>query len=81
MKGEHCGREAMLALHNHFDETSEGEHMKQVVKDALKRLFYRNKTTLSFKKYVTNTKQTFNVIENYNVPLYEEDKVRSSWIT
>ena len=52
-----------------------------MVKDVLKRLFYRNKTTLSFKKYVTNTKQTFNVIENYNVPLYEEDKVRSSWIT
>ena len=47
-----------------------------MVKDVLKRLFYRNKTTLSFKKYVTNTKQTFNVIENYNVPLYEEDKVR-----
>ena len=47
-----------------------------MAKDDLKRLFYRNKTTLSFDKYVTNIKQTFNVIDNYNVPLYEEEKVR-----
>ena len=50
--------------------------MTQVAKDNLKRLFYRNKTTFSFEKYVTNMKQTFNVLENYNVPLYKEDKVR-----
>ena len=47
-----------------------------MAKDDLKRLFYRNKITLSFKKYVRNTKQTFNVLDNDNVTLYEEDKVR-----
>ena len=57
-------------------ENSECERSKKVDKDDLKRLFYRNKTTLSFDKYVTNIKQTFNVIDNYNVPLYEEEKVR-----
>ena len=50
--------------------------MKHVSKENLKRVFYRNETTFSFKKYVTNMKQTFNVIENYNVPLYDEDKFR-----
>ena len=34
------------------------------------------KFTLSFKKYVTKMKQPFNVLENYIVPLYEEDTVR-----
>ena len=45
-------------------------------KNDLKRLFYRNESTFPFKKYVTNTKQKLNVYENYNVPVYEEDKVR-----
>ena len=66
----------MLALHNSYDGKSEVECRKQVAKDNLTRLFYSNETTSSFKKYVTKTKKTFNVLENYNVPLYEEDKVR-----
>ena len=44
-------------------------------KDDLKILFYRNKTNLSFEKDVTKTKQNFNVADNYNSPLYEENKV------
>ena len=45
-------------------------------KDELKRLFYRNKTIFSFDNYVTKRKQTFNLLENYDAPLYEEDKFR-----
>ena len=45
-----------------------------MAKNNLKRLFYRNETTVSFDKYTTKMKQTFNVIENYIVPLYEEEK-------
>ena len=45
-------------------------------KDYINKLFYRNETNFSFDKYVTKTEQTFNVLENYNIPLYEEDKVR-----
>ena len=52
----------MLAFQNNYDGKSEGESRKQVDKENLKRLFYRNKTTLSFEKYVTNTRQTFNVL-------------------
>ena len=47
-----------------------------MAKDDLKSLFYRNETNFSFKKYVTKMKQTFNVLDNYNVTLYEEYKVR-----
>ena len=45
-------------------------------KDYLKRLFFMNETNFSFEKYVTKMKQTFNVLENYNVTLYKEDKVK-----
>ena len=65
----------MLEFQNHYDGKLEGERGKQVDNDNLKMLFYRNKTTYSFEKYITNTKQTFDVLENYNFPLYEEDKV------
>ena len=47
-----------------------------MAKEDLNRSFYRNEITFSFEKYVTNMKQTFNVLDNYNDPLYEEDKVR-----
>ena len=76
MKGGICDGEARLVLHNHYDGKSEGDSRSQLAKDDLKRLFYRNETTLSFADYVTKMKQTFNVIENHNVPLYEEDNFR-----
>ena len=75
MKGKCCGLETMLALKNHYYGKSEGEHRKQVAKDDLKRLLYRNKTTFSFEKYVTKMKQTFIVLENYNISLYEKENV------
>ena len=46
----------MLALQNHYIGKSEGERRRQVAKDNLKRLLYRNETTVSFKKYVTKMK-------------------------
>ena len=76
MKGKRCSLEAMLAFQNHYVGKSEGERGKQVVKDDLKRLFYRNKTTFYFENYLTKINQTFNMLENCNVPLYEEDKVK-----
>ena len=60
----------MLAFQNCYDGKSEGEHRKHVPQDNIKRLFNRNGTTFSFEKYITNMKQLFNVLENYNVPLY-----------
>ena len=66
----------MSALQNHYDGKSEGEQRKSVAKDNPKRIFYRNQPTFSFEKYLTNMIQTLNMLENYNVPLYEENKLR-----
>ena len=41
----------------------------------LKNIFYRNETTFTFEKYVTNLKGIFNVLEKYGVLLYEEQMV------
>ena len=71
MKGKHCAWEAIVALKNHYDGTPGSEHRKQVSKDEINRLFYRNKITFSFDKYITKMKQNFNVLDNYNVLLYE----------
>ena len=75
MKGKRWGQEAMLALQNHYYGKSESERKTQVSKDNLNKIFYRNKTTFPFKKYRTKMKQRFNLLDNHNVPLYEEDKV------
>ena len=64
----------MLASQNHYYGKSKGEHRKQVAKDDLNTIFYRNKTIFSFEKDVTKMRQTFNVIENYNGLLYKEKK-------
>ena len=66
----------MMEFQNHDYGKSEGETRKQVAQEDLKIIFYRKKTTFYFDKYVTKTKQKFDAMENYNVPLYEEDKVR-----
>ena len=47
-----------------------------MAKDDLKRLFYRNKTNFSFKKYSTKMRQIFNVLWSYNVPLCGDYKAR-----
>ena len=57
MKEKICGQEAMLVLQNHYDGKPDGKHRKQLAKDNLKKLFYRNETTFFFEKYVTNMKK------------------------
>ena len=76
MKGRRCGRVAMLALQAHYDGESEGERRKQVARADLDKLHYRNESTFSFEKYVTKLKSCFNVLQKYNVPVYEEEKVQ-----
>ena len=66
----------MLELQNNYDGKSEGKQKKHVDRDDLKMLSYRKKTTLYLEKYITQMRQKFNVLDNSNVPLYEEDKIR-----
>ena len=66
----------MLALQDQYYVKSEGGCRKQMSKDDLKRLFYSLKTTLSFTKYLTKMDFFLNLLYNYNVPLYEDYKVK-----
>ena len=61
----------MQELQSHNDVTSEGARKKQFSRVDLKKIFYKNETTLTFEKYVTKLKGILNVLEKYGVPLYD----------
>ena len=69
IKGLKCGRKAIQELQAHYDGTSEGAQMKQVSREDLNKIFYKNETTFKFEKYVTKLKRILNVLEKYGVPL------------
>ena len=77
IKGLKCGRKAIQELQAHYDVTSEGAQRKQVDRAYIKKVFYKNETTLTFEKYVTKLKGFFNVLEKYGVLLYEEQMVEN----
>ena len=47
-------------------------HRNKFAIEDLKKIFYKNETNFTFDKYVTKIKGVFNVLEKYNVPLYED---------
>ena len=57
-----CGRKSMQKFQAHYDVMSEGARKKQDAIEDLKRVFYKNETTFTFEKYVTNLKKIFNVL-------------------
>ena len=75
MKGKSCGKTAMIDLQDHYHCTAEGERRMAVAKADLAKIFYCNESTFSFKKYVTKLLTIFNLLEKYNFPVYEKDKV------
>ena len=72
-----CDRKAMQELQAHYDETSEGARRNKSDRSDLKRIFYKNETTLTFEKYVIKIKGIFNVLEKYGVPIYVEQMVEN----
>jgi hypothetical protein len=76
MHGIHCGRLAMEALQSHYEGGVEAEKWKQATKSDLQTLFYCHEAGFSFKKYINKMKKCFNMLEKYQVPYYEEDKVK-----
>ena len=58
-----------------LSDAIEESQRKQVYRVELKKIFYNNKSTFIFEKYVTKLKVIFNVLERYGVPLYEEQIV------
>lgn len=76
MHGVNCGRLAMEALQAHYDGDAEAEKRKQAAKSDLQSLYYRHETAFSFEKYINRMKKCFDILEKYQVPYYEEDKVK-----
>jgi hypothetical protein len=76
MHGISCGRRAMEALQAHYDGDAEAEKRKQAAKSDLQSLYYRHEVAFPFEKYINRMKRCFDVLEKYQVPYYEEDKVR-----
>jgi hypothetical protein len=76
MHGINCGRLAMEALQSHYDGDAEAEKRKQAAKSDLQTLFYRHEAAFSFEKYINRMKKCFDTLEKYQVPYYEEDKVK-----
>jgi hypothetical protein len=76
MQGVTCGRIAMQALQSHYDGDAEAEKRKQAAKSDLQSLFYRHEAAFSFEKYINRLKKCFDILEKYQVPYYEEDKVK-----
>ena len=69
IKGLKCGINSMQELQAHYEFISEGEQRKQFYRADLRNIFYKNETTFTFEKYVTNIKGVFNVLVKYGVPL------------
>lgn len=76
IKGISCGRMAMRALQDHYDGSAEAEKRKEAARADIKSLFYKNESSFSFERYINRLKKSFDTLEKYGVPIYEEDKVK-----
>ena len=75
IKGFKWGRKYIQELQTYYDGTSEGARRNKFSRAYLNNIFYKNKTTFTFEKYVKKVKVIFNALEKYGFPLYEEYKV------
>ena len=71
-----CGREAMKALQIHYDGPDESKRRKEEARAKLKTIYYKHEGTFTFEKIVTNLYDTFQILEKYEEPLYEQEKLR-----
>jgi len=71
-----CGREAMKALQIHYDGPDESKRRKEEARDKLKTIYYKHEGTFTFEKFVTNLYDAFQILEKYEEPLYEQEKLR-----
>ena len=60
----------MKNIQVHYDEKYEGVLFKQFTRKDLKKIFYKNDSTLTFEKYITKLKVILNVLEKYRVFFY-----------
>jgi len=71
-----CGREAMKALQIHYDGSDESKRTKEEARAKLKTIYYKHEGTFTFENFVTNLYDAFQILEKYEEPLYEQEKLR-----
>ena len=64
----HNGREACIALCEHYDGTAEGDKHVMVSRANINQAFYKNESTFSFERYTARIKHAFNTLRQYNQP-------------
>ncbi|GFH48949.1 hypothetical protein CTEN210_05425 [Chaetoceros tenuissimus] len=70
-----CGRRAMQSLRNHYDGPDQAKARIDVARASIEKLFYRNENIFSFESYSTQMKKNYDVLEKYNQPEYEANKI------
>ncbi|GFH50448.1 hypothetical protein CTEN210_06924 [Chaetoceros tenuissimus] len=70
-----CGRRAMQSLQNHYNGPDQAKAMIDVARASIEKLFYRNENMFSFESYSTQMKKNYDVLEKYNQPEYEANKI------
>jgi len=71
-----CGREAMQALQRHYDGVDEGKRRVEEARARISSVFYKHEATFSFEKFATTLYDSFQILDKYNKPLYEDEKLR-----
>jgi len=71
-----CGREAMKALQIHYDGPDESKRRKEEAKANLKTIYYKHEGTFTFETFISNLYDAFQILEKYEEPLYEQEKLR-----
>ena len=59
----------------HYYSMSKGTRRKNVSRNNLIEIFYKNETTFIFENYITKLKGVFNVLGRYGIIIYEEQMV------
>ena len=70
-----CGRRAMQSLRNHYDGPDQAKARIDVARASIEKLFYKNENIFSFESYSTQMKRNYDVLEKYNQPEYEANKI------
>lgn len=68
-------RAAMLALRNYYDGTDKAKKRVLESKAQIKNIFYKHEFSFSFEKFITVLQKHFKILERYNVPIHEAEKV------
>ena len=75
LKVSSAAERKMQELQSHYDDTSEGPRKKKFSRAYLTKIFYKNDTIFTVKKYVIKLKVILNVLGKYGFPLYEKHMV------